>query len=240
MRSSHQSFYLGHKNVFTKYCGKTSAKRHGCKKCIFHKQRMGQFQDVNKKKSNHLTSICLLMMISCLRQTVLSGLKYELIKIRKPVSLSTINPTSFQSATSDFKNKHSTSSDQLPSDKLTMMLPEIYNHDLYYSRPNICKGPTTIHHHTFSPVRHYSSLTKIQSHNYKGFHMSRFDDDYKDNKESLLQNRAAAIFRNYKRTFLRPSLDGRTLGSVSLLDIKKFLRQKMVEFKESHACLCLR
>ena len=180
------------------------------------------------------------MMISCLRQTVLSGLKYELIKIRKPVSLSTINPTSFQSATSDLKNKHSTSSDQLPSDKLTMMLPEIYNHDLYYSRPNICKGPTTIHHHTFSPVRHYSSLTKIQSQNYKGFHMSRFDDDYKDNKESLLQNRAAAIFRNYKRTFLRPSLDGRTLGSVSLLDIKKFLRQKMVEFKESHACLCLR
>ena len=182
-------------------------------------------------------------MFSGLREAVLSGVKYELIKIRKPVSLSRVNSTSFHSipATSEYKNKHSTSSDQLRDiSMLTMKLPVIYNNELYNSRPNLGKCLSTKSCHSFSPVRHYSSLTNIQSHNYNKFAVSKFDDDHYNLKESLLNNRTAAIFRNYKRTFLRPSFDSRQLGSVSLLDIKKFLRQKMVDIKETHACLCLR
>ena len=45
-------------------------------------------------------------MFSGLREAVLSGVKYELIKIRKPVSLSRVNSTSFHSipATSENRN----------------------------------------------------------------------------------------------------------------------------------------
>jgi len=39
------------------------------------------------------------------------------------------------------------------------------------------------------------------------------------------------------RTFLRPSLDAKQIGSITLLEIKKFLRQKSIDFEESHACL---
>lgn len=41
------------------------------------------------------------------------------------------------------------------------------------------------------------------------------------------------------RTFFRPVLDSRELGSVNLFDIKRYLRQKHVEFQESHACLAI-
>ena len=184
------------------------------------------------------------MMFSGLREAVLSGVKYELIKIRKPVSLSRVNSTSFHSipATSENRNnKHSTSSDLLrDKSMLTMKLPVIYNNELYQSRPNLGKCLSTNVCHSFSTVRHYSSFTKIQSHNYNEIPMPKPNDDHGDVKASLLHNRAAAIFRNYKRTFLRPSLDSRQLGSVSLLDIKKFLRQKMIDIKETHACICLR
>jgi twinkle protein len=42
-----------------------------------------------------------------------------------------------------------------------------------------------------------------------------------------------------RRTFIRPPLDSRELGSVNLLEIKKFLRQKSIEFTESHACIAI-
>jgi hypothetical protein len=41
------------------------------------------------------------------------------------------------------------------------------------------------------------------------------------------------------RHFTRGVLDPNKLGSVSLLEIKKFLRQKMLEFEESHSCLAV-
>lgn len=59
---------------------------------------------------------------------------------------------------------------------------------------------------------------------------------------SLLVSPAAAagqLMQISRRNFLRPVLDSRELGSVSLLEIKTFLRQKSLDFKESHACLCL-
>ncbi len=40
-----------------------------------------------------------------------------------------------------------------------------------------------------------------------------------------------------RRHFIRPVLNSTELGSVNLLEIKRFLRQKNIEFKESHAAL---
>jgi hypothetical protein len=48
-----------------------------------------------------------------------------------------------------------------------------------------------------------------------------------------------------KRSFVRPALDARELqmagstSSATLLEMKKFLRQKSVDFTESHACLII-
>lgn len=185
-----------------------------------------------------------MMMVSGLRNVVLSGVKCELIKIRKPLSLSGINSTSFHyiSATSEIGNQQSTSGDRLSDKPLSnMKVPVIYNNELFCNRPNLGKCPSAIVCHRFTPVRQYSSLSNGSlSNDFKESRLFKFEEDLGTHKNSLLRNRAAAIFRNYKRTFLRPSLDSRQLGSVSLLDIKKFLRQKMVDFKESHACLCLR
>ena len=185
-----------------------------------------------------------MMMLSGLRNVVLSGVKCELIKKRKPLSLSGIHSTSFHyiPATSEIGNQHSTISYQL-SDKSpsTMKLPVIYNNELFYNRPNLGKCPGSTACHRFTPVRQYSGIAKrSSSHNFYESSLSTYENDQGNIKRSLLRDRTAAIFRNYKRTFLRPSFDARQLGSVSLLDIKKFLRQKMVDFKESHACLCLR
>jgi len=48
--------------------------------------------------------------------------------------------------------------------------------------------------------------------------------------------RAVGLVQPPRRNFTRP-LDAKELGSVNLLEIKRFLRQKALEFKESHACL---
>ena len=87
-----------------------------------------------------------------------------------------------------------------------------------------------------SQVRHLSGISGTDTPRNGPVETSSLTSD---NDKSFLY-RGNNLLYNPRRTFLRPSLDSRQLGSVSLLEIKKFLRQKLVDFSESHACLCLR
>ena len=52
----------------------------------------------------------------------------------------------------------------------------------------------------------------------------------------LLKRKSPDLISIRRRNFSR-SIDPKTLNSVSLLEIKKFLRMKCLDFRESHACL---
>lgn len=41
------------------------------------------------------------------------------------------------------------------------------------------------------------------------------------------------------RHFSRGVLDAKELGSINLLEIKRFLRQKVIDYEESHSCLAI-
>ena len=147
----------------------------------------------------------------------------------------------FQCATSENRIANLVSK-HLLSHQLTLGMkpPASYTSELLHSHPNLCNQNYSKTGHIFKQVRHFSSISKIDiSEDGKAPQFPLSNNMYVNNK-SLHYKRNTSVSHNCRRTFLRPSLDSRQLGSVSLLDIKKFLRQKLVDFKETHACLCLR
>ena len=185
------------------------------------------------------------MMMRCgAKGLVLSISKCDYTKIRKSIDIGIQFSTSinFQHATSGSKLENLTNNSDRLCHKLSlkMKLPVIHKNELFYNRPIVGNHHCSNAGHIFTQHRGFCSMSKKSIVDYgKSLHFAPSENE-KYNQQTLLRNRTAAMFRNYRRTFLRPTLDSRQIGSISLLEIKKFLRQKLVDFKETHACLCLR
>ena len=185
------------------------------------------------------------MMMRCgAKGLVLSVSKCKYTKIRKSIDIGIQLSTSmnFQYATSGSRIENLTNNSDILCHKLNleMKLPVIHKNELLYSHPIGGNHHCSNSVHIFNQRRCFYSMSKNSIvDNAKSLHFVPSENE-NDNQHTLLRNRTAAIFRNYRRTFLRPTLDARQIGSIPLLEIKKFLRQKLVDFKETHACLCLR
>ena len=179
-------------------------------------------------------------------------LRKEIIKIsRLTVDLCNISHSTslyFKRATSGNQLEKFVNQDLLcHKTRPSMKLPAIYSNELLHSHSKLnnhtcSKSGRTFNTYTYNFRRNFCSISsKATLETGKTSHYPISNTNIVEGQKSLLINRNEdKVLRILRRTFLRPSLDSRQIGSISLLDIKKFLRQKLVDFKESHACLCLR
>ena len=174
-------------------------------------------------------------------------LRKEIIKIsRLTVDLCNISHSTslyFKRATSGNQLEKFVNQDLLcHKTRPSMKLPAIYSNELLHSHSKLNNHTCSKSGHTYNIRRNFCSISsKATLETGKTSHYPTSNINIVKGEKSLLISRNEdRVLHNLRRTFLRPSLDSRQLGSISLLDIKKFLRQKLVDFKESHACLCLR
>ena len=94
---------------------------------------------------------------------------------------------------------------------------------------------------TGKAIHSYSTKTGHIVNQIKHLHTSNpTNNTLHCDKSSLLRNKPIPnVSYQQRRTFLRPHFEYHQLGSVSLLEIKKFLRQKSIDYEESKACICL-
>ena len=184
------------------------------------------------------------MKFSGAKGIVVSRIKNEFLKIGKPTNIGNPLSTSIHtngatsvSRTGIFVNRdllsHKTNSE--------MKLPAIYTSELLHNHSSLGNHYCSNAGHISTFIsRHFCSVSrKSILDNGKPSQCALTNKEH-ENQKAFLRDKNVVVFRNHRRFYLRPTLDSRNIGSISLIEIKKFLRQKMVDFKETHACLCLR
>ena len=172
---------------------------------------------------------------------MLSTIKNEYQNSSKSTIISNQYTSVFQCATSENPITQLASKQLLSHHiPLAMKLPAIYNSELFHNHPSLGNHNCSTKGHILHQVRHFSSISKTGISEGGKTQQFQLSTNIYDNAKSLFYKRNTPVSHNCRRTFLRPSLDSRRLSSVSLVEIKRFLKQKLVDFKETHACLCLR